>query len=122
MLRVPTALTSSSLPGLMWGSRASPGEGRTSVLLSACACLAASLICFLVLGAVGSPEVGFSGGTSEETSALAWAGAALASAGVVEAGVAGVLALVSTGVVGAGAACVLDGVAAGGVAEVVEGV
>src|SRR5260370_25783747 len=62
MLRVPTALTSSSLPGLMWGSRASPGEGRVSVLFVACACLAASLICFLV--AVGLPGMGFSAGTS----------------------------------------------------------
>src|SRR5580700_9158271 len=32
MLRVPTASTSSSLPFLMWGSRASPGDGRTSSL------------------------------------------------------------------------------------------
>src|ERR1700742_2442136 len=49
MLRVPMAATSSSLPGLMWGSRASPGEGRVSDLgwLLACSCLALSLICFL---------------------------------------------------------------------------
>src|ERR1700733_4147497 len=32
MLRVPMAATSSSLPALMWGSSASPGEGRASVL------------------------------------------------------------------------------------------
>src|ERR1039458_3396958 len=32
MLRVPMASTSSSLPFLMCGSSASPGEGRTSVL------------------------------------------------------------------------------------------
>jgi len=35
MFRVPTALTSSSLPGLMCGSRASPGDGRESVLATA---------------------------------------------------------------------------------------
>src|SRR6202161_279903 len=32
ILRFPTALTSSSLPALMWGSRASPGDGSESVL------------------------------------------------------------------------------------------
>src|ERR1700686_4880073 len=32
ILRLPTALTSSSLPALMWGSRASPGDGSESVL------------------------------------------------------------------------------------------
>src|ERR1700733_8419634 len=56
MLRVPTALTSSSLPGLMWGSRLSPGEGRTSDLgcVVASCCFALSLICFLAaLGSVG---------------------------------------------------------------------
>jgi hypothetical protein len=51
MLRVPTALTSSSLPALMWGSSASPGEGRVSDFgwLLACSCLALSLICFLAV-------------------------------------------------------------------------
>src|ERR1700733_6533961 len=68
MLRVPTALTSSSLPGLMWGSRASPGDGRVSVLLAVLTCLAASLICFLV--AFGSPGIGFSAGTSAGACAL----------------------------------------------------
>ena len=42
MLRVPTALTSSSLPVLMWGSSASPGEGRASV----CFCFASSFASF----------------------------------------------------------------------------
>src|SRR5271156_4827676 len=34
-LRLPTALTSSSLPALMGGSRASPGDGSESVLVFA---------------------------------------------------------------------------------------
>src|ERR1700757_304914 len=33
ILRLPTALTSSSLPALMWGSRFSPGDGRESALV-----------------------------------------------------------------------------------------
>src|SRR5260370_23619427 len=91
MLRVPTALTSASLPGLMWGSRASPGEGRVSVLLVACACLAASLMCFLV--AVGLPGMGFSAGTP----AGGWvASGVLAEGGVVWSDAAGF----SAGVVG----------------------
>src|ERR1019366_4243660 len=40
-LRVPMASTSSSLPFLMCGSRASPGDGRTSVLAAAAAAAAA---------------------------------------------------------------------------------
>src|SRR5258707_14864786 len=58
MLRGPTALTSSSLPGLMWGSRFSPGEGRGSVLLWALTLFAASLASLGV--AVGWPGLGFS--------------------------------------------------------------
>ena len=73
MLRVPTALTSSSLPGLMWGSRASPGDGRASVLLLP-ACWR-SFSCFFV--AVGSPGIGFSAGTSAGTCALSAGGADL---------------------------------------------
>src|SRR5271168_2111099 len=69
MLRVPTALTSSSLPGLMWGSRASPGDGSESDLVCAFACcLEASLSSFLV--ALGSAVVGLSAGAPEETWAV----------------------------------------------------
>src|SRR5580704_7801497 len=90
MLRVPTALTSSSLPGLMWGSRASPGEGRTSVLFCSLTCLAASLLCLGV--AVGWPGMGFSAGTLAGTCVVSevlagggvfWSGAACVSDGVV---------------------------------------
>src|ERR1700722_16689850 len=56
MLRVPMAATSSSLPDLMWGSSASPGDGRTSDLLSALALAVASLLSFGV--AVGLSETG----------------------------------------------------------------
>src|ERR1700722_8821689 len=42
ILRVPTELTSFSLPGLMWGSRASPGEGRVSFFF----CFASSFASF----------------------------------------------------------------------------
>src|SRR5215475_14539951 len=54
MLRVPMAFTSSSLPGLMWGSRFSPGDGRVSFLAEA-----ASLAAFSSSGvAVGEPGTG----------------------------------------------------------------
>src|SRR5271155_3480632 len=43
MLRLPTALTSSSLPALMWGSRFSPGEGSESVLVLAATVLGSGL-------------------------------------------------------------------------------
>src|ERR1700734_764817 len=68
MLRVPTALTSSSLPGLMLVFMSSPGDGRASVLFSALTCLAASLLCLGV--AVGLPGMGFSTGTSVMTSVV----------------------------------------------------
>src|SRR5271155_5583616 len=82
MLRVPTALTSSSLPGLMWGSSASPGDGRESDLVSAFACcLEASLSSFLV--ALGSAVVGLSAtGASEETWAVGVVGSAVVALGV----------------------------------------
>src|SRR6266487_5731624 len=80
MLRVPTALTSSSLPALMWGSRLSPGEGRVSVLLAAFTLLAASLLSLGV--AVGWPGMGFSAGTSAGicvVTGVVWGGAAWGS-------------------------------------------
>src|SRR5580765_1387724 len=56
MLRVPMALTSSSLPALICGSRFSPGDGRVSFLA-----LATSLAALLSSGvAVGEPGMGFS--------------------------------------------------------------
>src|ERR1700733_5684869 len=60
MLRVPTALTSSSLPGLMLVFMSSPGDGRRSVLFSALTAAAASLLSLGVAG--GWPGVGFSAG------------------------------------------------------------
>src|SRR3984957_851019 len=68
MLRVPTALTSSSLPGLMLVFMSSPGDGRRSVLFSALTVAAASLLSLGV--AVGWPGMGFSTGTSEGMVAL----------------------------------------------------
>src|SRR3984957_759598 len=62
MLRVPTALTSSSLPALMLVLRSSPGDGRRSVLFAALTAAAASLLSLGV--AVGWPGMGFSAGTS----------------------------------------------------------
>src|SRR5487761_1281386 len=59
MLRSPTALTSSSLPFLMWGSRSSPGDGRESDLAATVA--AAALLSSGV--AVGLPGMGASAGT-----------------------------------------------------------
>src|ERR1700722_11314010 len=59
ILRVPMAATSSSLPDLIWGSSASPGDGRTSVLVSALTLAAASLLSFGV--AVGLSETGSAG-------------------------------------------------------------
>src|SRR6202020_1065119 len=76
MLRVPTALTSSSLPGLMCGSRALPGDGSESVFASVwdCWAFALALICFFAslefAGAVAA------GGTSEEVTALSVEGVA----------------------------------------------
>src|ERR1700692_3253734 len=65
MLRVPTALTSFSLPGLMLGSRAWPRGGGVSVLFWSLTFLAASLLSLGV--AVGWPGMGFSAGTSAGT-------------------------------------------------------
>src|SRR5882757_10796177 len=55
MLRVPTALTSSSLPALMCGSRDSPGDGRESFFL-----LTESRAAFISssVGGVGGVAVG----------------------------------------------------------------
>src|ERR1700738_1580273 len=44
MLRLPTALTSFSLPALLWGPRLSPGEGRTSVLFATLTLAVAALL------------------------------------------------------------------------------
>src|SRR5579862_8895658 len=88
ILRVPTALTSSSLPGLMWGSRASPGEGRTSVLPGVLACLAASLICFFE--ALGSLGAAFPAGASAGACASAGGWAVWSVAAGLSAGLAGV--------------------------------
>src|SRR5207248_662417 len=118
MLRVPTALTSSSLPGLMWGSRSWPGEGRVSVLFCSLTFLAASLLSLGV--AVGWPGMGFSAGTPGGTwvvsdGGVVWSDAAGLSAGVDGACADGVCA---DGVCAEGSCA--DGFCAGGVEE--EGV
>src|SRR5713226_5844289 len=87
MLRVPTALTSSSLPGLMWGSRFSPGEGRVSVLFWALTCLAASFLSFFV--AVMPPGRGVSAGTSAGICVVAGGGAVWSEAAGLFAGLVG---------------------------------
>ena len=68
MLRVPMASTSSSLPFLMCGSSASPGEGRTSVLAVSAVLAAGGLLecrmrCpawlpVLALASLGTPKAG----------------------------------------------------------------